>query len=141
MSDFVDCFQQTLALGVSHEACDNQKNTPFHYAALFDSVEVSKLLWIKGANLDAINSKKVLFVSNETPLHCACYGMAPNTLAFLLSVGVNIEAKDVNGHTPVFIAVQRGFIEGVTLLIRECCELNGKDKMGVCSLFINLYST
>lgn len=45
--------------------------------------------------------------SQSTPLHWACFNKSENALNYILSVpGVDLEAQDENGLSPLHIAVQ-----------------------------------
>mmetsp|Transcript_44323 Transcript_44323/g.43016 ORF Transcript_44323/g.43016 Transcript_44323/m.43016 type:complete len:128 (-) Transcript_44323:135-518(-) len=43
---------------------------------------------------------------NCTPLHWACYSRSENALNYLLSLNPDLEAQDVQGSTPLHLAVK-----------------------------------
>jgi ankyrin repeat protein len=74
--------------------------------------EVTRFLDEPGSVL--VNSRDI--TSGETALHIVTQRRDPVWLRFLLSKGANPNLADKNGTTPLQLAVQLGFAEGVEIL-------------------------
>ncbi len=84
--------------------------TPLHIA---DNAEVAKILIDYGADIDG---QSVLF--GNMPLHAASYRGKKDVVQVLLDHGADVNAKDIDGRTPLDIAIDRGRTE-IAALLRE----------------------
>jgi ankyrin repeat protein len=73
--------------------CGPTKSTPMHMAARRDHVEIGKLLYSAGANLEARDIK------GHTPLRRALNCRQPGMTKFLIASGADLDAPDNNGVT------------------------------------------
>ncbi|TMW69770.1 hypothetical protein Poli38472_001926 [Pythium oligandrum] len=81
---------------LAHNLDPNEsQDPPLFMAASRDHHEVVKLLLADGANVHARDS------SNRTALYGACTSNSETTVALLLDQGVDTDAQDVDGKTPV----------------------------------------
>ena len=109
---------------------DNCENTPLHYAALGGKIEIATLLITKyGSPVSPLNNKR------EIPLHLA------RTNAFITAfVGehkADINACDINNHTPLQRAAFNGQIEVVDCFIKEFnCSADSKGTDGYSLLHL-----
>ncbi len=96
---------------------------PLHYAALYGSVEIYKLLVDNGAD---INARTV--DSEKTPLHCAAQMGHVETCRLLIKLGADINAKDKKDNPPLEYAVSGKHEQICQLLIEGKADCNVKDK-------------
>lgn len=68
--------------------------------------------------------------SGETALHIVTQRRDPLWLRFLLSKGANPNIADKNGTTPLQLAAQLGFTEGVEILAERGAEVDVPDSTG-----------
>ena len=78
------------------KAKDLTNTTPLHHAAGFGTLEVMQLLLDRGADVNARNRR------SSTPLHWALHDVAK--VRALVSRGAAIDAKTIEGRTPVYQA-------------------------------------
>lgn len=73
-------------------------------------------------------------IKNSTPLHWACYTRSELAIGYILSMKPDIEAKDVQGFTPLHIAVpgvlKLGSTRSVKALLLRGADREAKDKKG-----------
>ena len=74
--------------------------TPLHFAAQRDHVEVAKVLLANGANVNALDSEQ----SKLTPLHRAATYAGREMVELLLAHKADRNAKSWNGETPLHFA-------------------------------------
>lgn len=71
------------------------------------------LLLLYGANVAQLDSR------GRTALHCASSRLgASQVVAILLAAGVEVDAKDLNNHTSLYIAASAGDDRSVLLLLQ-----------------------
>lgn len=87
-------------------------------------VESMKVLLIKGADVNAKNSK------GETPLHLAVVSCNNEAIEMLISKGANIDQGDYNGDTPLHWAATKTGIGICELLILKGANVNAKNNDG-----------
>lgn len=80
-----------------------------------DGTKVNDMLAEPGTTI--VNTRDV--VSGESALHVVTARRDLTWMAFLIGKGANINARDRNGVTPLVVASNLGFIEGVELLIER----------------------
>jgi len=66
-----------------------------------------------GVNIDEINEVR------QTALHLACDSNSINNFKFLIQKGANLEARDINGLSPLLYACKVGNLEAVKYLLNE----------------------
>lgn len=80
--------------------CPLEQRTPLHYAAQCDAVDVvHKIVLTPRMKPDEIDK------SGMTPLMLAAQAGAERTVHYLLSKGANVNARDTDGHSPLYWAV------------------------------------
>jgi ankyrin repeat protein len=83
--------------------------------------------WLdRGASLHAVNKR------GETAL-MLCWNI--ETLGWLISAGVAVDARDKGGSTALGHAAERGMLEVVQLLLNSGAEVDARDNGGHTSLF------
>ncbi len=87
-----------INFGADVEAKDNGGQTPLHWAARRNHIEIAKLLIELGAD---VNAKKF---DGWTPLHWASWNSHIEIVKFLIEKGADVEAKDNRGITPLHLA-------------------------------------
>lgn len=83
-----------------------------HKAASQGSAEMFMLLLERtGAKPDLVN------MSLATPLHLACRNGKDNVVKFLIGCGVEANAEDEHGQTPLLICCIHGHMEILSMLV------------------------
>ncbi|MCP4849575.1 MAG: hypothetical protein GY899_16675, partial [Verrucomicrobiaceae bacterium] len=141
--------QAHLDAGVDINARDQNGSTPLHWAARYGQKQVVELLINKGADVNAKDN------SGSTPLDRATQGNHADIAGLLraqgantgtihvvarngylagvqayLDAGVDINARDQNGSTPLHWAALEGHKEIVELLINKEADVNANDNTG-----------
>jgi ankyrin repeat protein len=84
--------------------------------------------YLKGIDINVKDQK------NSTPLHWACYTRSDMALNYILSMNPNIEAQDIQGYTPLHIAVasaeKLGSTRNVKALLLRGAKRESQDKKG-----------
>ncbi|HVI39580.1 MAG TPA: ankyrin repeat domain-containing protein [Anaerovoracaceae bacterium] len=83
---------------------------PINIAASFNQAEVVKYLLEEGVMVDTVEV-------GETTLHLSTYAGSVEVATLLIEQGANLEAKDMDGNTPLCKAVEAGCIGTTKLLI------------------------
>ncbi|KFD58211.1 LOW QUALITY PROTEIN: hypothetical protein M513_00974 [Trichuris suis] len=110
---------------------NNRGDSALHLAASAGQVNAVKYL-IRKVNLNVLNTCK------ETPLHVAVRsGCVDTTLCLLMSEGIDVNARDMHGNSPLHIACLHGFTMIVSLLCNFKPNLSLRNKAGetplICS--------
>ncbi|KAJ5950794.1 Ankyrin repeat-containing domain protein [Penicillium vulpinum] len=106
-----DLVQSFLEHGWSAHLRDARKNTPLHYAAEGDHLEVARTL----LNADADINSTANYYSNL--LFFTARSDSPNVLRALLEKGANINTQDNTGDTPSYGAACCGALKAVNTLL------------------------
>jgi ankyrin repeat protein len=85
-------------------------NTSLYAAIHNDNSDMVQFLIDHGAVVNAPGMK-------YTPLHAAAYSRAHKILKLLIKKGAKINAKDNEGHTPLFYATKKNDIDGQQILL------------------------
>jgi ankyrin repeat protein len=114
--------------------------TALHYASSY-SESLTFSLILAGAAMDARNHNL------RTALHCAARGRRSTILAMLIKMAsqqglaLDIDARDIDGRTPLHDACRSGIPESVRILIDAGADVNKRDKkkmtpLMICSEFV-----
>ncbi|RDW79170.1 uncharacterized protein DSM5745_06022 [Aspergillus mulundensis] len=111
------------------DCTDSDGRTPLYYAAIGGHDSVVRLLLNHGSRISHVDNHK------RTVLHWAAHWTQLEVLRTLLEYWskhergtCDINAHDSHGWTPLHLAVQRGFDDGVLLLIQWGADINMKAK-------------
>jgi len=107
-----------VSSGANVNERDRSGNTPLHFAAGKKSGVLVEMLLKNGADVNDRNN------AEETPLHKAS-SMA--VCRHLLSKGALVNAKDINGYTPIHTISRQGTRAMVELLLSRGASLNESD--------------
>lgn len=109
-----------LEYGADINAQTNQGKTPLHVLSANAAEKFFFDLFMKhGANIDLCDDNKL------STLHYALFGRGDiSTLKILLDIGANINAKDNDGMTPLYIAVAKNNLEAVQFLLSQGADPN-----------------
>lgn len=72
--------------------------------------------------------------SGDTALHMVTRGRDLVWINFLLSMGANVDARDRQGATPLVIAAELGFADGIRLLLGRGAKVNAANQSGETAL-------
>ncbi len=92
-------------------ARDANGSSALHHAAAFASLDAMKLLVANGADVRATNRRK------STPLHWAVRDEAK--VRFLLDHGAQVDARQSDGRTPLYLAASAGNANAVLRLLLD----------------------
>ena len=155
LMDDRDVLLQLLSKDVSIDACNKTNFTPLHAALMTNRPEIALILITHGANTTAVMS------DGSTPLHLlaeldsvfvnqslsstAVYhyensdrpkNLDPtrDLLSMLFESRVDINAKNIYGHTPLHVAVLSGHFTIAEALISNGADVQAQDKVGGTAL-------
>jgi len=74
----------------------------------------------------------------ESLLHEAVKFEAKEILAYLITLGMNVNQPDYYGSTPIFLASAKGFLDGFDMLRHAGASLNTANREGIKPLEIAL---
>lgn len=129
--------QENIALMLIDYNCDyNQKNnygnTPLHMACLNNQKKLVKKLISLNVEVNAVNN------NSATPLLLCCEKKNKIIASYLLECdGIKIDTCDINGETPLMIAIRKGEIELIELLLSHGSNSNHSTKNGKNCLHIS----
>lgn len=145
----LECTKLLLEHGADVNAKNDWGETPLHRAAKNCNDKAIELLLSYGADIN-VQSKR----NGNTPLHYAIpissdndddydYDHALDVLSLLLDHHPELEIKNWDGETPLFIAVSKSNPEFVSALLEHGADVNttGKCGMSVLEYVIYLYET
>jgi hypothetical protein len=104
---------------------NDQGRSPLHVATYFKQSESAKLLVAAGADLHA---KELTY--QQTSLDIACSRGLVDLVEFFLSKGMNINAQDVDGFTPLHIAIYAKKYDVVKVLVEKGADKTKVTKTG-----------
>jgi ankyrin repeat protein len=64
---------------------------------------------------------------NSTLLHAAAYDGEVDAIKLLISIGADINAKEINGRTPLHLAANNGQLDAIETLVRNGADIEAKD--------------
>lgn len=79
-----------------------------------------------------INSRD--YSTGETALHVVIKRRDLGWINFLANAGANLETRDQEGRTPLILAAQLGFVDGVRVLLTRGADVNGTNSRGESAL-------
>ncbi|XP_011869057.1 PREDICTED: E3 ubiquitin-protein ligase MIB2-like isoform X1 [Vollenhovia emeryi] len=94
----------------SVHAKDNNGNTPLHYAAFGNQMEIIQHLLAYGAAINAVNDSKC------SALHVAVNKRAENGVGMLLFHACHVNLQNAHGNTALHEAIERNKLEIITML-------------------------
>lgn len=121
----------TGQLNVTILESDTQLGSVMHQAVMSDNIGVLSLCFNENVS---VNSRDH---DNKTPLHIAMINENMYSICSLLNhKDINVNAKDKNMFTPLHYAAERGFADGVRILL-TCYKIgvNHTDTNGVFLIF------
>jgi ankyrin repeat protein/serine/threonine protein kinase len=131
-SGFAEVVELLVANRVDVNARDRWKRTPLLIASFEGHVKVVKLL-LEACDIivDAVDE------NGATPLHIAVHFNWGEVVELLVAKGANVNAKDVQQHTPLLVASFRGHANVVQLLLgARGVLINAADGNGSTSLHV-----
>lgn len=98
--------------------------------------EVQEIIDKQGANI--INTKDV--TTGETALHVVTQRRDLTWMSFMIGKGANVNARDSRGQTPLVIASNLGFEEGVDLLVTAKARVDEANDAGETPLITAVHN-
>lgn len=114
-----------LSKGVKAKASDETGRTPLLLAASNGYAEIVQLLIDNGADVNAKIKNTLTPYGSTTPLWAATnYKGDVQTIRELLAAGAEIEARDMDGETPLMAAARRGDVDIMKTLMVAGADVN-----------------
>uniref|UniRef100_A0A1B6FN48 Uncharacterized protein n=1 Tax=Cuerna arida TaxID=1464854 RepID=A0A1B6FN48_9HEMI len=105
-------------------------NTPLHYAVHFKDLSIIDFLLVQGADINAANNKR------ETALHFAAnIEHGKDIVERLLNGGANVDAMNIKGQHPFFIACSRS---AHSANIKPSADILAYHRLKLITLEVNL---
>jgi hypothetical protein len=122
-----------LSRGAQVNVRDSEGRTALHHAATNGSLECIRALLNAGAEPNSTA------LCGLTPLHGAIYfdncSDVEQTVPLLLDHGADLEARNMNGWTPMYAAAESGSYEAVAVLIKYGADVNALDSTGLPPIY------
>lgn len=103
-----------LERGASLDSGDRENSRPLHNAAARGHLDTARFLVKKGADVNVRNKTQGM-----APIHWAAPRESLAIVEYLLDKGASIDAQDLEGRTPLFIAAENWKTPMVRLLIER----------------------
>lgn len=149
----IDKIEYLISLDKNINARNKEGNSALYYAVKNNKKEIGTMLLEKNANIFSANTQDIsplkLFLteskndwllnsktitekdsSGNTVLHYSTDWKLYEGTKFLIQKGAIVDAKNVNGQTPLFNAVKNDDIEIIDLLISNAANINERDNFG-----------
>ncbi len=123
----VEIVKRLIVLGAKLDVKDNDMlngpKSPLQMAVAFEDIECTKALIENGANVNIMFSEGI---GGNTPLHLAVMAGNMDMIQLLLNNDADVNAKTINGKTPLHLAVDfsKGETEIVKLLLGNGADPN-----------------
>jgi ankyrin repeat protein len=118
---------------------DKDRTTPLHLAIQQGMHEIARTLLVRSAEPNVKNN------DGETPLHLLLEGYfsndddhVPDLVQLLLNRGADVNARDQNHATPLFLAVELHIYDIALILLEHCADPNVKNTRGKTPLHLLL---
>ncbi|MCA7010841.1 ankyrin repeat domain-containing protein [Wolbachia endosymbiont of Tribolium confusum] len=139
-NDHKDVVRLLIKVGAGINAENRDGWTPLHFAAENSHVDIVKLLIEKGANVNAAG-RDIWILHRWTLYGGVLYGWTPLHLAtkdgcveivntLLKAKGINVNAADQDGKTPLHFAAENSHVDIVKLLIEKGADVNAAGQDG-----------
>ncbi len=140
-----------LDKGAEVDAKDNKERTPLMSAAYRGFPEVVKLLLEKGADIKAKdkdgwtalmfaasgeNLKIIAVAKGKAIVRYGNSGPTLDVINLLIEKGLDVNARDKDGCTPLITAAYVGHVAVVKLLVEKGADINAKTKEGKTALSV-----
>ncbi len=116
--------QLLLNKGAKVNAKDISDKTPFHWAVLYDRVDIGDILIKSGANIDAQDSK------GQTALHLAVQENRVHMGEMLIKEGADVDARDSTNKTALHLAMEHNVVGMIQPLLDKGARVDVKDSRG-----------
>jgi ankyrin repeat protein len=122
---------ELLEAGCDVNAQDEEGRTALIQATIYNNVEVVQILIEHGAN---VNTKD--FFNGNAALHFAARNYSLELLLLLLKHKAEVDIKNINGNTPLSIAVTNSSGKGraIQLLLLHGADRNSINNQGISPL-------
>jgi len=120
-----DMVRALLDMNAAVKKRNSGGDTPLMFGALGGNMEIVRLLVDAGAELEH---------PGWAPIHYCAWAGKTNVCQYLISLGVDIDAKSPNGTTALMMAVRGGHLDTVKLLVWEVAELDVTNDDGATAL-------
>jgi ankyrin repeat protein len=120
-----DCAEvrRLLAAGVGVDVRDGHNmpwdQTPLMLAAHNGFLEIVRILLAAGASVSAVDKNAGESEGEHQPLHHAVFGQNRATVEAVLDAGADVNAITDDGNTPLNMAIRRGDLELMRLLVER----------------------
>lgn len=119
-----------LALAVPAAAQFTDRYTFFKAVKDADVLKAKSLLDQPGSSLVNMRDPE----SGEMALHLVTRRRDSGWMGFLIGHGADVNARDVGGNTPLIVAAQLGFLDGIQLLVKQRGNVNAVNSRGESAL-------
>ena len=123
--DNFDLISHCLRSGSSVDKLDKDGRSPLHYAAKIKNKKILLALLLNSKKLDIYSREKYM-----TPLHCAALEGNIEYADMLVSMGSDINKKDLHGNTPAHIAAIKNNKDFIDFLVSKDADLSIKNNKG-----------
>lgn len=122
-----ECLTQRFQVDMSNSLGEY----PLHLAAKYGYKEIAKLLMeCLSCQVDCCNSE------GATPLHYAVEFEKTEMVAYLISIGADIDARNFESYTPFLLSAVWGYTNLCKFLLKQKCNPYLKDKSTKSALFL-----